>query len=326
MSRSPGNPAKQRGIAALTAMLVVTIATILAVELVWDLNLDLRRTESLLTREQAMQVALGMELLAEQLLEADYEDDPQIDSLTEAWAEQYDFPFEGGTVSGKLEDLQGRFNLNNLIDLNGRRNPKVTDQFRRLVSITTQDIPREDQVNVDTVVESVLDWLDPDQLPELGGAEDSFYTALDPPYRTGNFWFTSISELQAVNGVTPAAYQALASAVAALPPVASGARSINLNTAREAVLRSLSDEVTEIQTADWVAQQQSAPYDNLDEFMEGAKDVLDEEVRPYLGITSSYFRLSVIVSIGTTRLAMYSLLERNAQGVVAARYRSFDTE
>ena len=44
-------PQRQRGIAALTAMLVVTIATLLAAELVWDLNLNVRRTESLLLRE-----------------------------------------------------------------------------------------------------------------------------------------------------------------------------------------------------------------------------------------------------------------------------------
>ena len=320
-------PNRQRGIAALMAMLVVTLATVLAVELVWDLNLDLRRTETLLTREQALQVAMGLELLAAELLEADYEEDPAgPDTLTERWAEEYGFPFEGGTVVGRLDDLQGRFNLNNLIDGRGRKNPLVIEQFRRLVAIATADLEREDQVNVDNVVDSVVDWVDPDQLPELGGAEDSTYTARIPPYRAGNFWFTTTSELQAVNGMTPGAFNALAGLVSALPPGTAGARTINVNTAPEAVLRSLSADVTTTQTADWVAQQLSAPYDTRDEFMEGSRDVLTEDVAPLIGVSSQYFRLTVIVSIGTTRLAMYSLLERTAQGAVTARYRSFDTE
>ena len=59
-------------------MLVVTIATVLAVELIWDLNLDLRRTETMLAREQAPAGRLtGWKLLAAQLLEADFEEDTE---------------------------------------------------------------------------------------------------------------------------------------------------------------------------------------------------------------------------------------------------------
>ena len=112
-------PRQQRGIAVLTAMLVVAIATILAVELIWGTSLDLRRAQNMLERDQAMQVARGMEILAAELLRDDAENS-DIDSLTERWAENYGFPFEGGNVVGRLDDMQGRFNLNSLVNRDKR--------------------------------------------------------------------------------------------------------------------------------------------------------------------------------------------------------------
>ena len=65
MRRRFRNPQRrQAGVAILTAMLVVAMATILAVELAWDLTIDYRRTENLLARVQARQFALGAEMLA----------------------------------------------------------------------------------------------------------------------------------------------------------------------------------------------------------------------------------------------------------------------
>lgn len=323
-------PARQHGIAAITAMLVVAIATLLATELIWDLNLSLRRTETLLARDQAREIALGLELLAVELLQADLEDDGDIpvDSLDEAWAQPYAFPFEGGTVAGQLEDLQGRFNLNRLVNPG---DPASTDlarqQFRRLVELAAADL----DVSPDTVVDSVVDWLDPDQQPSLGGAEDGLYTGRTPPYRSANFWFTTPSELLAVNGVNPALYNNLAGLVTALPKSggqSSRAGQINVNTAQPLVLQAMSPEVTVTAVEDWVANREGEPYAEVMEFWESAvtyfPDAQAENPLQFIEISSSYFGLTVNVSIGTTRLAMYSLLERSEQGVVV-RLRAFDT-
>ncbi len=319
---------RQSGIAVLTAMLIVAIATILVVELVWDRNLGIRRTENYLLREQAQEIARGMELLAAELLERDLEDDPNIDSLNETWADDYAFPFDGGNVVGKLADLQGRFNLNALLTPDGEPNEIYVERFRRLVELTVSDAEIRDVI-VGDVVDAVIDWIDVDQVPELGGAEDGIYTREQPPYRAANFWFTSPSELQAVNGVSAELYQALESQLSALP-VSGGQTSsayvLNVNTAEPLVLQALSADVTPTIVEDWLANRQSQPYETQEEFWDGAADLLDDAValRPTLGVSSSYFGLTVIVSIGTTRLAMYSLLERSSQGVVA-RLRAFDT-
>ncbi len=326
---TPGH-SKQRGIAALTAMLVVVLATVLAVELLWSLTLDLRRTETLLTQEQATQVAYGLEALAQQVLEQDYEDAPEADSDNEFWAQDFDFPIDGGTVTGKLQDLQGRFDLNHLIDTSGQKNAKAAEQFRQLVQFASRDLDQELQVNPDNVVDAVMDWMDPDQLPELGGAEDDIYTNKTPPYKTGNFWFTSTSELLAIHEVSPQLYKNLAPWVTALPPLSDAAsRHINVNTAPLEVILSLDPEqqnVTRIteRLADRPFESEQA---FLEKFMGTGSDALPSELGPRLGITSQYFRAHVTVSIGTTQLAMYSLLERAAgDGAVVTRFRSFDTD
>lgn len=321
---------RQRGIALLTAMLVVALAGILAVELLWDLNLELRRTERLLSRDQAREIALGAEALAAELLEQDLEDSPEVDSLDEQWAEEYAFPFEGGSVSGRIEDLQGRFNLNSLLRPDGSRDEQAIERFRRLLRAVANTVPGGG-ANPDNVVDAVLDWMDADQLPELGGAEDDVYTNRQPPYRAANYWFTTPTELLAVDGVTPEFFAALRPLLSALPPdggESARARRINVNTALPEVLRSLSPDISDTVVEDWVANRKSQPYADISsDFWEGAAQYFPDDANPaeFLDVGSSYYGLSVTVSIGTTRLTMYSLLERSSQGVIP-RLRAFDTD
>ena len=54
----------------------------------------------------------------------------------------------------------------------------------------------------DTIVDSILDWRDPDNLVRLHGAEDEYYMSLPVPYKTKNADFESIEELLLVKGVT----------------------------------------------------------------------------------------------------------------------------
>ena len=53
------------------------------------------------------------------------------------------------------------------------------------------------------IADSIIDWRDADANPGAAGAEDSYYLALDPPYRCKNQPFESVEELLLVRGVTP---------------------------------------------------------------------------------------------------------------------------
>ena len=328
MLKAHGMPGRQHGIAAITAVLVVALATILAVNLAWELNLDIRRTEVLLQHTQARQFALGAEMIAANALQTDFENDledgEECDYPGEDWDTELALPFEGGSVRGRLTDMQGRFNLNNLM-LNGQRNVEAYDQFSRLLDIL--DLDRD-------IAAKVLDWIDPDQIPELGGAEDGVYTSKIPPYRTANTWFTTTTELLAIDGVLDpndsesAVFETLERYVAALPR----GQMINVNTAEDPVLLSFSINPG---STDAESLKANRPYCDKNAGAEGEGSALRDDMKDivetkfideYLDVRSNYFQLKVLVTLGTAQLTMYSLLYRDANGVVTTSLRYFDTK
>jgi general secretion pathway protein K len=328
MLKAHGMPGRQHGIAAITAVLVVALATILAVNLAWELNLDIRRTEVLLQHTQARQFALGAEMIAANALQTDFEndleDEEQCDYPGEDWDRELALPFEGGSVRGRLTDMQGRFNLNNLM-LNGQRNVEAYDQFSRLLDILDLD---------QDIAAKVLDWIDPDQIPELGGAEDGVYTSKIPPYRTANTWFTTTTELLAIDGVLDpndpdsAVFETLERYVAALPP----GQMINVNTAEDPILLSFSTNPGSTDAESLKANRHyceigDGSQDESSGFRADAKDIVDPKfITNNLDVRSNYFQLKVLVTLGTAQLTMYSLLYRDANGVVTTSLRYFDTK
>ena len=185
--------ARQRGVAILTAMLVVAIGTVIAVNLMWSASLDLRRTASALAADQGWMYLQGAEAWAGDILRQDQVDSIESDHLGESWAiELPPMPVDGGAIAGRVEDLQGRFNLNNLVTPQGQEDEIARRQFERLLV----------SLELDPALAGVaLDWLDADG--DTGfpfGAEDATYAGFDPPYRTPNFVITSPSELLAMSG------------------------------------------------------------------------------------------------------------------------------
>jgi general secretion pathway protein K len=311
---------RQRGIAVITAMLVVAIATLLAVEIAWNTSLDLRRTEGLLGWEQARQFGYGAEAFAAQVLQESLDEQSATYSRgdDEQFCQGFQFTLDQGGMTGGVCDLQGRFNLNGLLNGN-ERDPVMLEQFRRLlraVSEVNEELDIEPET-VDVIVESTADWLDPDATPEFNGAEDDVYTAELPPYRAANFWFTSVSEWRAVRGVTPEIYAAVQPLLAALP-IGNERPKLNVNTAPLEVLMSLGEDVDRANAEGWIEDSRREPFEDATQFT----GLIDAAMSPYLGFSSQYFGLSGLITIGTTQLGMYSLLQ-STTGAVVPRLRQF---
>jgi general secretion pathway protein K len=297
-------------VALITAMLITALATMLAANLAWDNALDLRRTMVLLHRDQAIQVALGAESWVIGILHQDLEDS-QTDHLGEIWAiELPGLPIEGGEVFGAVQDLQGRFNVNNLIDENGEVDDESLEQFRRLLSALGLD-PRFAGIAADWL-DSDLDALFPD------GAEDSIYTGMIPPYRTANQTLTSISELAALEGMDRPTFNALVPHITALP----GRTSINANTATGAVLQSLAENITVADVENLISERESGGFADLQNSFASlvTPDVINE-----LDESTRFFQLKVVVQIDTVRITLLSVLQRGPRGDVTPILRSFGT-
>jgi general secretion pathway protein K len=294
----------------ITAMIIFALAAIVAADLAWNNTLDIRRTKMLLFREQAVQVALGAESWIASILRQDLSDS-DTDHLGELWASNLPpLPIDGGDVFGVIEDLQGRFNVNNLIDEDGKIDEESLQQFQRLLTSLELD-PRFAGI--------AADWLDQDLDPSFpDGAEDSIYTGMFPPYRAANQLLSSTSELAAIEGMDKITFDTLAPHITALP----GRTAINVNTASQFVLQSLGENLSPGDIEGLVAEREEAGFADL----EGAfSSLVEPEVLNGLTESSSYFRLKVVVRIDTVRVTLYSVLRRSPRGNVTPILRSLGT-
>jgi len=301
----------QRGVAVLTAMLVVALGTMIAVNLMWNSSLDQRRTAAALAADQSLLYLQGAEAWAGDILRQD-QIDSQTDHLGEIWAvELAPLPVDGGVISGRIEDLQGLFNLNNLISPQGEADPLVVRQFERLLESLQLD---------PTLAGVVVDWLDADtEMSFPGGGEDATYAGVDPPYRTPNTVISSPTELMANAGFDLEIFRIIAPYVTALP---SGTR-LNVNTASLYLLASLSDDI-DLAGADTLIQERgTADFPNIDQTFEGR---VEADVLGRIDGVSRYFLLTASVILGTHQLTMYSLLERDNSGLVRAIFRSLGAQ
>ena len=300
----------ERGVALITAILVMALAAIWATSIAMFSHLAQRRVASLLQSDQAFLYALGAESLAHEILRLDLEAGA-VDHLAEEWAIPLPgFPVQGGLIAGQLEDMQGRFNLNNLITPNGEPDPAAIAVFRRML----------EQLQIDPVLTMyIVDWIDPDtEVSFPDGAEDDVYTAITPAYRPGNGPITSVQELRAIQGVDAEIFELLQPHIAALPI----GTTININTATPLVLAALSDDISPFDAESMAEGRIDAPFQSPDEI----RADVPGDVLPFLSVSTDFFRATALVTLGSTRLTMYSLLERDEAGQVGTRLRSFGTD
>lgn len=303
---------RQRGVAVLTAMLVVTVGTILAVNLMWQAQLDQRRTAAALAADQGLMYAQGAEAWAADILRQDLVDSPTGDTLGEIWATEIPpLPVEGGYIAGRLEDLHGRFNLNNLVSETGEADELALQQFERLLALLDLD---------PALGGGVVDWLDPDSEPRFpNGGEDADYGATDPQYRTANVMITSPSELMAVTGFDAETYPLIAPYVTALPI----GTLLNVNTASATVLASLSDELDIATALSLVEQRGPRGFTDIETVF---AELMPPETLTRIGENSEHFMLTATVVLGRTQLTMRSVLQREPSGLTRALFRSLGTE
>src|SRR5688572_2605650 len=222
---------RQRGVALIMAVLIVALATMLAASVSFKGYLDQRRSANAFALDQGFEVALGGEAWAADSLRRDKQQSAKTDDFTEEWATPIPpIPIDNGQFEGQMEDMQGRFNLNSLVTLEGGQfkfDQPAIDRFERLLEL----------LELETKWARIIaDWIDSDIQPNFpDGAEDPTYTGLSPPYRTANMPLTRASELLAITGFGLERYRKLEPFVTALPI----GTSINLCTASPELLDAL---------------------------------------------------------------------------------------
>lgn len=299
----------QRGVALITVLLVVAIATVVTAGMIARQQLSIRSSSNQLSARQAWHYALGGEALAQAMLARDLKQggkqSPPVDHLREAWAKKLaPFEVDEGRISLQIEDLAGRFNLNSLV-VNQTVNPQAKKRFEQLLRTLQIDPQYADRL---------VDWLDENQTPSgASGAEDNQYLLLQPAYRTGNRRLQDVSELRLLLELSERDYRRLQPYVSALP----ADTKLNVNTASALVLSTLSDTLSLQQAQELVQARGAQGYRTLGEFTEKAPGVLVDNIT----LGSSFFQARSEVQLGERKRVLISILQREADGRVLVLQR-----
>ena len=202
---------QQRGVALISVLLVFALAAIIASEVISRNYRDIRRTANLINGKQAYHYALSGEAFARQILHRDFKE-TQSDTLGDKWAEDLEtFDIDDGAMTINIYDLHSRFNINSLIDANGRVDKLAAAQFQRLLDVLAIK---------GHYTQRLIDWLDSNSVATPDGAEDSAYQFSH--YLPANRAMTDKSELRLLLGMSFEDYEKLKSYIVALPKFVDG--------------------------------------------------------------------------------------------------------
>ncbi|QPK64726.1 type II secretion system minor pseudopilin GspK [Methylomonas sp. LL1] len=297
----------ERGIALITVMLVLSIATLAVVSMSTARQMDIRRTENQLRAMQAWEYVYGLESWATNVLRTDGKDNER-DALNESWAKPLPkTAVAQGSLQAEIVDLQGRINLNNLV-VDGEVSQEDVKRLRRLLH--SLELKPE-------LVDAMLDWIDGDmEIRYPHGAEDEAYTRRKPPYRAANRSFADVSELLLVQGMSLEQYRKLLPYIY----VTFGYAPLNVNTAGATVLRCLADDISADQ-AESIFRAGGKPFTDIADFLKD-EAVSATIIGKYgLAVTSQYFLLTGQIEMGQTRFMFESQLQRSRQGLVTLQKR-----
>ena len=301
----------QRGIALLTILVMVALATILAATIAKRQTNTSENTGYLMRQDQSLLYAKSAEAFFSELLIQDSDNGSSIDHLQENWAKPMPaFPVEDGFISGRLLDESGKFNLNNLLKADG----SVDDSARRWFEKLLQRVGLPAELS-----QAVIDWQDADdETTGAMGAESNYYQGLDPSYLASNTRFHQVEELKLVRGFEGKNYDLIALYVTALPE----ATKINMNTAAPLLLASI-DPKLDVKTLEQelkAKQAELAYFNSVEDLWKlnafsGIEPQNKTDAAAWLDSKSNYFTAQIEVVLSERKRQFSSAMMRKDKQV-----------
>lgn len=301
----------QRGIALLTILVMVALATILAATIAKRQTNTAENTGYLMRQDQSLLYAKSAEAFFSELLIQDSHNGGNIDHLQENWAKPMPaFPLEDGFISGRLLDESGKFNLNNLLKADGSVDDSAKRWFEKLLQRV--GLPAE-------LSQAVIDWQDADdETTGAMGAESNYYQGLDPSYLASNTRFHQVEELKLVRGFEGKNYDLIAPYVTALPE----ATKINMNTAAPLLLASI-DPKLDVKTLEQelkAKQAELAYFNSVEDLWKlnafsGIEPQNKTDAAAWLDSKSNYFTAQIEVVLSERKRQFTSAMMRKDKQV-----------
>lgn len=319
---------QQKGVALVLVLLIVALVSILTTEMGARLQLQVQRALNIKDNNQAYWYAIGAEEFARKSIGTLMDESPDKIHLQQPWTQEFIYPIEGGGLSATLTDMRSCFNLNAFRQATDQQLQEqsvtlVMEAFHRMLSETGLEI---DSFVLDTVRDSLADWVDSDDRMRSYGAEDSEYESREYPYLAANGLMAVQSEFRMINGVNPIWLAEILPLICVLP--GDDTMNINVNTLKEehgALLAGL----TGLSLADARGVIASRPNDGWDEVADflAEPDIaalsLGAPQTEWFKVDTDYFMLTTKTQYNKATFTMSSVFKigDNAQiGVVRREF------
>lgn len=288
-----------RGAALLLAMLIAALAATVAVALAADQQRWLADVTHRRDQVQAQSLALAGVQWARQILREDARG-TSLDHLGEPWAFPLPAtPIANGSIQGRIEDAQARFNLNAL----ARDDPAGLVERARLARLfASKGVPP-------SLLGAIADWVDVDSTPRPDGAEDDIYAQTAPPSLAANAPLLRTAEITAVRGVNARTFAAVAPFVIALPATTA----LNVNTASAETLTAALPDLRGEALASLLADRARAPFTSLADFRSRLPRGVAFADEASFSVTSNYFVVTVSSHQGDAVAQARVLLKREGR-------------
>lgn len=272
----------QRGIALVVTLLVVALLTALVVEFAYGVyigtvSLDNWRDSQRLSRMAHSGVTVAARMVSDSLRGKEY-----------SYPGVVEFPVENpfhdftGTILVRVEDENGKFNLNALVPPNGdirEEDPgSPYNCFKRLLRLLSLD---------EGIADRIVDWIDDDKEARLPDSEAMARNAI----------LHSRDEILLIRGISREDYEALSPYITAF-----GRRdnlAININSAEKPVLRSLSDRITEEHAQRIIDYRRNSPFERASDLGKVAGFERDMGIPPgAIVVKGEHFSLRAVTDSG----------------------------
>ena len=297
-------PVAQRGVALLTALMILALAALLAYALMQQGTVALDRAAGAQRAAQARALADGLFDYALIALFRDFEAG-STDSRSEQWAKPLPpLPVPQGVVTGRMEDLNGRINLNGFAGDASQiaMTQKMLTRLLEILKLNPQIAGRiQDAIDVDD--------------SNSGGGEDVDFMSQRPSSRAPNRALLQVSELRHLPGLSAQDYATLSRYVCTLDKKAP----LNINTAEVPVLMSLDPGISE-DLAKKLWRDGQANYPSRSDFVaeiahSGGPQNL-ASVEPFLGVISTDFIAHARIKLDGVEYRYSAQLDRRDYKVI----------
>lgn len=289
----------ESGMALVITLLVVALLTTLFLEFSQFTRAELNMAGNFRDGLQAAHTAQSGIALALALLREDARQG-RLDTLKEIWAQELPpIPFGGGTMRVEIVDESRKLNVNGLLRPSGAPNSRMRPVLERLMEVVGLD-PH--------LVDALVDWTDPNTIPELHGAEEEYYQSLPEPYHVKNASYDTLDELRLTRGVTAETVERLRPHLWAGP--AADTR-VNINTATAEVLQALDPRIDAALARKILAYREQTPFRQPSDLGK-IQELVDiyPTISPLIDVRSTTFHLTATGEVNRARQQVQAIVER----------------